>query len=449
MPRDPNQKLRQLLAVANWTREGLARAVNAVASESGRVLTYDRTSVSHWLRGATPRGDTPLYIAEALSRRLGRVVTPDEAGFSHAQDRQQGWPGRPGADAFAALRRLAGTDLSSIWTGTREERIYRQADLDLPAWPGPRPTPPSTPDESAPEGLEMMTSAFRSADRRFGGGHAREALVAYLAGDVVDVAGRATPAAGRRRLCAIAAAACDLAGFMSFDSHFHGLALAYFRIAARLALEAADPDLYAGILRNISLQAWMLGDTRSANRIAELAVDAAEHGVRKDQSAELLGHVAVTLAASNRHGEAHQALGAAEDVVAATGIASATVTYQRAVVLEYAGELAAAQRALLVSVKQRDPSERRSRALTTARLAGLRLRTGQVDKACDAIRDVLDDHTRLSSARVDAALDDLGRHLARFRGLPSSDLVLLELRRRRRHAKVFTPGGGHDDTDQA
>ncbi|MFD4192683.1 hypothetical protein [Amycolatopsis thermoflava] len=433
--------------MADWTREGLARAVNAVAAESGRTLTYDRTSVSHWLRGATPRGETPLYIAEALSRRLGRVVTPDEAGFMGPATRKS----TTGTDAFAALRHLARADLSSIWTGSQERRIYRRTDLQVPGWPDETPlTSYSYPDRLPPAGeaLGTMISTFESVDRRFGGGHARVALVAYLAEDIVDVAGRATPGTTRRALGAAAATACNLAGFMSFDSHFHGLALAYFRVAVRLAIEFGDPALYAAILRNISLQAWTLGDAGNANRLAEAALAVGERAARRDQLAELLGHAAITRAASNRRADARDALAAAEHILSATGTDSADLTYQRAVVLEYAGEFAASQRALALSMQQRGAAERRSRALTTARLAGLRMRTGQIDKAHEAVRELLDDHAWLTSARVDAALDDLIRQFSRFRGRPSSDLLLLELRQRRQPAAV-TLEGGNDDAVRA
>ena len=450
MPRDPNEKLRHLLAVAGWTRERLARAVNAVAAESGRTLTYDRTSVSHWLRGALPRGETPLYVAEALSRRLGRLVTPGEAGFPLAGQRKQGENSAARTDPFTALRELAGADLSSIWTGLPERRLYRQADLAVPGWPevtSPRSAPEVAPP--AGEALAAMTSAFASADQRFGGGHARGALVAYLAGDVVDAARRIPAGSGRRAVCAAAATACDLAGFMAFDSHLHGLALAYFRIALRLAVEAEDRDIYATVLHDISLQAWTLGDTASAARIAELAVAAQEGGHRGRRMAELLGHLAVTHAALHQQDAARRALTSAEDVLTTTGAESATVAYQRAVVLEYAGRLTESQRAFAVSVKQRTSAERRSRALTSARLAGLRLRTGQMEKARESIRDLLDDHAGLTSARVDAALGELTRHLARDRRHPSSNVLLLELRERLRHPATSGPGGGRDHAVQA
>lgn len=80
--RGPNHRLRAMLTEAGWTQEALARAVNTLGGEIGTVLRYDRTSVAHWLAGTQPRHPAPHLAAEALSRRLGRAVTPEAAGFS-------------------------------------------------------------------------------------------------------------------------------------------------------------------------------------------------------------------------------------------------------------------------------------------------------------------------------------------------------------------------------
>ncbi|MDQ0376067.1 hypothetical protein [Amycolatopsis thermophila] len=378
-------------------------------------------------------------------------MTPDEAGFPGHHGNGDGHRGT-GPGALAALRKLAREDLSSLWSDVPRKRLYRRADLDVAPWPGTAPSaspsPPEPPPTSAAEALAVMTTAFESADRRFGGGHARGALVAYLAVDVVEAARHAPPGTPRRAVWSAAARSCDLAGFMSFDSNLHGLALAYFRIALRLAVEAADRNTYAAVLRNISLQAWNLNDAASAARIAELALVTAQHSMPGHQLAELLGHVAVMRAALNQQAGARQAMDTAEDLVTASGLESATLSYQRGVVLEYSGELAKAQHALTVSLNQRTSSERRSRALTSARLAGLRLRTGQVEKAREAIRSLLDDHAGLTSARVDSALEELNRHLTRFRRHRSSNLLLLEVRERLRPPTTFPPGGGRDDAVQ-
>ncbi|MGP4115458.1 hypothetical protein ACTWP5_31745, partial [Streptomyces sp. 4N509B] len=81
-PRSDNRRLRELLHEAGWTQEALARAVNALGEEIGAHLRYDRTAVAHWLAGTRPRPPVPQLAAEALTRRLGRVVTVAAAGFA-------------------------------------------------------------------------------------------------------------------------------------------------------------------------------------------------------------------------------------------------------------------------------------------------------------------------------------------------------------------------------
>ena len=70
----PNLALRALLEESEWTQEAFARAISRLGNESGTRLGYDRTSVAHWLRGSRPSPKVQRFIAEALSRRLGRPV---------------------------------------------------------------------------------------------------------------------------------------------------------------------------------------------------------------------------------------------------------------------------------------------------------------------------------------------------------------------------------------
>ncbi|MGH3312942.1 MAG: helix-turn-helix domain-containing protein, partial [Streptomyces sp.] len=86
----PNAPLRLLLAETEWTQEAFARAIGRAAAEAGVRLGYDRTSVAHWLRGARPSPRVQGFIAEALSRRLGRPVTVTQLGMG---DGRSGGPG--------------------------------------------------------------------------------------------------------------------------------------------------------------------------------------------------------------------------------------------------------------------------------------------------------------------------------------------------------------------
>lgn len=82
-----NAKLAAVIGEAGWSHAQLAQAVGRVAAEAGnqRLVSVGRSHVSHWVAGSTPSGDTPAILVEALSRRLGRVITIDEIGLSGPQ----------------------------------------------------------------------------------------------------------------------------------------------------------------------------------------------------------------------------------------------------------------------------------------------------------------------------------------------------------------------------
>lgn len=86
----PNAALRSLLAESEWTQEAFARAIGRLGNEAGIRLGYDRTSIAHWLRGSRPSPRVQGFIAEALSRRLGRPVGVTQLGMG---DGRSGGPG--------------------------------------------------------------------------------------------------------------------------------------------------------------------------------------------------------------------------------------------------------------------------------------------------------------------------------------------------------------------
>jgi len=80
----PNYRLARLMTEAGFTsHKAFARAVRKVSEEPqvGRPIGCDHTSVSRWLQGMKPRGDTALCIAAVLSRALGRQMSLADAGL--------------------------------------------------------------------------------------------------------------------------------------------------------------------------------------------------------------------------------------------------------------------------------------------------------------------------------------------------------------------------------
>lgn len=128
---------------------------------------------------------------------------------------------------------------------------------------------------------------FAQLDDRYGGGHARQALVQYLHADAGRLLrGRYTDAVGRELFSAISEATL-LAAWMTYDSA-PGSALAqrYFIQALALAKAGDDPLLGASILDAMSHQATYTGRFGEAANLAR----AARAGTREVATATLTSH---------------------------------------------------------------------------------------------------------------------------------------------------------------
>lgn len=146
----PNGTLRVLLDETEWTQEAFARAIARLGGEAGVRLTYNRTSVARWLRGSRPAPRVQGFIAEALSRRLGRPVTVAELGMG------DGHSGGPGP------RHRGGRPEPSEWTYVTEGRPSRPAD-QLAALTSAVVGPPRADSPPpAPYRLTLLTAARTS-----------------------------------------------------------------------------------------------------------------------------------------------------------------------------------------------------------------------------------------------------------------------------------------------
>ncbi|SDY47907.1 hypothetical protein SAMN05421504_105677 [Amycolatopsis xylanica] len=409
--RRPNDPLRTLLTEAGWTGGALAAAVNAIGGEAGLRLSYDRTSVAHWLSGSRPRSPVPDLVAEAFTRRLGREIPVALTGMT-------------GNGAAATPSLLVEPD-----------RIYRLAELDVPslaelAVPAQRDGIGRVGRTEAASAASMI-EVFSDADVTFGGGRGRTALAGYLAYTIAPWLRADAAPAVRHELLRSASLLTYLNGFMCFDDELHGAAQSYYLASARLAAQAADATGYAVALRALSVQARALGHHRNAVHLAEAAVAAAAPTASPRTRAFLHGQLAVACAAAGDRQAAITQLGVAENRLAAAqsadlaigGYHEASLAHQHAAVAASLGDRQAAIRALKSSIFHRPAAERRSRAITLARLAELQLAAGQLDQACDTWHRFLDDYPHLRSRRADTALATLRAQVRPHQKNPSARLL--------------------------
>jgi tetratricopeptide (TPR) repeat protein len=253
-----------------------------------------------------------------------------------------------------------------------------------------------------------MTSAFATADQLLGGGHARAALAAYLAGAVTVQPHPSAAERADRAYLGAAATLTQLIGFMCFDSLHHNLAQRYYRAALQLAQEAGDATRHAVILHDMSAQALFLGHHRSAAQLAEAAVKRTSARTPPGTRAALLGQAAVCHAALSDSRPAFRNLAEAEkslrhpDVQCQPDNRSgvADLEYRTGLVLAFLRHLPRAEAALADSLRHRPEAERRSRMLTIHQLAQVQLRRARPEQACTTWQRFLSDYPYMYSGRI-------------------------------------------------
>ncbi|MFI6464093.1 hypothetical protein [Streptomyces sp. NPDC050538] len=407
--RIPNTRLRALIEETDWTQGGLARAVNAVAAESGLVLRYDRTTVAHWLTGSHPMPRVQPLACEALSRRCGRVITTEEAGFA-GQD-----PVVP-----AQLAPPDVNDLVSLLHELSGPVAYRPARIRSAS----RATGTGTATGAVrASGTRNLASLFFTRTLQAqGGGFARGTLRTYLA---EAVAGQLRGVRGelRRERYAEASQLALVLGRMYADDLRNGEAQRCYLAARELAITAGNRELTVIALRTLSVQAYGLGHLRIADETARAAVRIAQatpHAVRAFAQAQL----AVTAASRGERADALRALSEAESGVGPEeagrhpfeSYARADFEFQRGEALMALREHGEAVPAFEYALAARASDDRRGAALTRLRLADVLLSLGRVEETRALERELREDGDGLRSVAVTRRRQELRRSLLRFNG---------------------------------
>ncbi|MFJ6011908.1 Tat pathway signal protein [Streptomyces sp. NPDC092952] len=409
--REPNEALAHVIAEAGMANEALAHAVRCVAAENGEVIQTNKSTVTHWVRcGAQPSGSAGRYLAEALSRRLGRVVALGRTDTVDL-DRRQVVGGA--AYSLTALALPPG-----VWWARMAERGNERRDTGRSVGRG---------DLRA---ARDMAALFSTMDQRHGGGHARTAVVRYLTTEVVGrLKGTFTDDGVRRGMLSTAAELAYLSGWMAFDNGEHHTAQRHFTAAVKLAAEADDASMAAHVLRAMAHQANDLGHPKHALDLAAASVDGRRYAEASPRERALLGVVhARTLASTGANRAAARALLRAEDDLAGAGrggdepsrvffFQEASLAHETALALRDMGDLDGAERQLRRSVRTRKADKfTRTHAVTLGYLGDVQARRHRVEEACTTWSESLDAMDGVRSARTRRAAADMRAALSPLLG---------------------------------
>ncbi|WP_228982264.1 hypothetical protein [Streptomyces sp. DH12] len=433
--RTPNVQLSALVAESGLTYEALARAVRAVAAECGARLRTNKSNIEHWISGSVPRGDTPRYLAVALSRRLGRLLTPADLGLPSPAEAEDDTIGLSlGADPLDALlpmwryevdrrRFLRASAYSTAAAALPLHHLHDVAERTAAARTG------YTVGMAEVAAVRDMIHAFSEMDERHGGQHGRSALVTYLRDDVAPLCrARFRTDDVRRQMLSAASRGVHLLGWKSYDAGQQGLAQRYYLQSYALAAESGLPGHDGFVMRTMAMQGLKLHRPEHCLNLAETGLNRAKG--RVDAQTEALFRVvhAHTLAKSGKHraalSEAEHArtllTSAPGDEVPfwalAWGPPAASVYSRTAKVHETMGDhRAAAEHYTLAAAARPGDTYARIVALDLVAGAEMHLKRGSIEQACATWHQALDHMDGVRSVRTRKAVSRMRADLARFR----------------------------------
>lgn len=439
--RHTNAKLSAAITEARWSHGQVAAAFVRVAAEIGArdFLAVGRSHVSKWVAGYHPSGFAPVLLAEAFSRRLGRVVAIDELGFAAppgvAERSAHDWD----VDTLIALNELGRADVDEERRRLLGAAAFSLAGLALPgeswwsamAHRGASRARPGARSVGRAD-LEMVretAQVFSKLDQRRGGGHARSAVVTYLRTEVASLlAGQYADQSVRHAMFSTASELAYLAGWMAFDNAEHPTAQKFFTVALKLAAEGDDPPMAAHVIRAMAHQAIDLGHLQQGLNLAGASMEGNRYTMASHRERALLGVVyARGLGATGNKQAAAAALLRAEDDLAAASpgddeparvffFGEASLAHETACTLRDTGDLSGAIREFRRSVRTRKAATfTRTHAVTLGYMGAVQARQGAIDEACATWSRALDVMEGVHSARARQTVVDMRRALSPFR----------------------------------
>ncbi|GAA5077947.1 hypothetical protein [Streptomyces similanensis] len=236
MSRKPNEHLIAVMYEAKVSNKGLAKRMRDASDQQGFSLGTTHVSVQRWRNGAGIQPQTAAIMADVLSVRLGRRVTPGDLGFFD--------PTPPTAsDPVGYPNTLP--DVLSVLDGLAQERAetavtdrWAVADADLTAavlsWMIARPDGIRA-DRSTQQRVGMRdvrairdaAATFMQLDFKYGGGHGHRALRHYFRHEVPPLFSAGYSDRVGHALFSAAAEVSQLLAWTAYDVGNHRLAHRY------------------------------------------------------------------------------------------------------------------------------------------------------------------------------------------------------------------------------
>ncbi|MFE6892072.1 hypothetical protein [Streptomyces sp. NPDC057694] len=452
--RRPNNLLRARVEESRLSYAAVAAGVRAVAAEHGEQLRTNAASVDHWLRGSVPAGATGRYLAIALSRRLGRLLTVADIGLG-----ADAAPG-PENDTMGLSLSVDPIDaLLPLWGGELDRRDFLWGSaysvaaaalplehvIDLAARTGHAARSDSTIGMAEVEAVRDMVGAFSEMDERHGGQHGRTALITYLRDDVAPLCrGRFRSDEVRRQMLSAASRGVHLVGWKSYDAGQQSLAQRYYLQSYSLAVESGVRGHDGFVMRTMAMQGLKLHRPEHCRGLAETGLNRAKGHI--DAQTEALFRIvhAHTLAKSGQSRaaiaetkRAHTLLAEGKDRghevpfwALAWGPPVGSVHSRAAKVFETLGDHEAAAAEYGRAAASRPSTFARIVALDLVAEAEMYIKRGHVEQACDAWSRSMDHMTGVRSVRTRKAVSSMRRDLRTVRARGVRPAVELDERAR-------------------
>jgi hypothetical protein len=438
MRREPNHRLAAVMAEAGASNKGLARRVKDIAARRGVHLGTTHVSVQRWLDGGGIQPQTAAFLAEALSEKLGRKITPSDlgftgmapvapvgsAGYAHSLSEALGQ-----LDTLTQFRPDDGqssTDLLSegdVNSAVLSWLVSRSDGLTVDA-PGARRV--GMRDVAA---VRTAAEMFMHLDFKFGGGHGHKALRHYFREDVLPLLGASYSERVGKALFEAATEIAQLLAWTAYDTGNHTLANRYMIATLRLTQVIDDRMMGARILTNMSHQANYLGQAPRAAQLARASLEGGRGRATPRAMALFAAHEARALSTALDRTGAARAMNEAERYFerADSGDDPDWLSYMDEAELygEFChcfrdlGQGAEAVRFAERAVAITDPKYARTLGFCRMVLAQSQLLNGELEAAIDTATLAVEDGDALQSARFLRYVTDFQREVSPYTQNPA------------------------------